>query len=504
MKTLHTLPTDKGFFDKYASLIKSVVLAGIFAQIVSGMTESGAIFTSTKASLEPFYLGWWGVLLAGIVAALATLVIEVGLRKTFPVAVDAVLYRRWSGLELWISLFVWLLSVALFTTSGLLSFHNSRVIVDDLTPEAEQHTTTSADSTYQAETAAHRQTFVADSTLIADSYAGKITSTGTAFNSKIKAKDEKIRGYESREARTGRSYASRKDRTRQERAELEAEKAEALAVLEAERADELTQARTNYREQIEVAIASRKTAIDEVKTANQQAEKDRLANVNKYGGGLGWFTVVCLFLFAVSVILDRIHRKGAGITESVQIEAYDFRPGAFREWWSAITERVNYRLHEKITDFANKTPSAPLPAQPGAVYDIAEALQHVTIKLELDRDEEEEQRTIFLSTKEPEEVAPPQRQRIGFQRQGTSTNSSTATHEFSCAVKDARIDVKLADAKQRLRMYKKRLGSHQQKARKQEENNGKVCKRTAEAIINNQEWVRHYEGLLSDLSGNKE
>lgn len=499
MKTLHTLPTDKGFFDKYASLIKSVVLAGIFAQIVSGMTESGAIFTSTKASLEPFYLGWWGVLLAGIVAALATLVIEVGLRKTFPVAVDAVLYRRWSGLELWISIFVWLLSVALFTTSGLLSFHNSRVIVDDLTPEAEQHTTTSADSTYQAETATHRQTFVADSTLIADSYAAKINSTGTAFDGKIKAKNEKIRGYESREARTGRSYASRKDKSRQERAELEAEKAEALAVLEAARADELTQARANYREQIEEATASRKTSTDEVKATNKQAEAERLANVNKYGGGLGWFTIVCLFLFAVSVILDRIHRKGAGITESVQIEAYDFRPGALREWYSAITERINYQLHNKITAFANKTPSAPLPAQPGAVYDLAEALQHVTIRLELDRDEEEEQRTIFLSTKEPEEEAPPQRKRIGFQQQGTSTNSGTGTHENSCAVKDSPADVNLADAKQRLRMYKKRLGSHQQKAIKQEQKNGKVCKRTADAITNNQQWVQHWETIIQTM-----
>lgn len=523
MKSIYSLPQDKLFYDKYASLIKSVVLAGIFAQIVSGMTESGAIFTSTKASLEPFYLGWWGVLLAGIVAALATLVIEIGLRKTFPVAVDAVLYRRWSGLELWISIFVWLLSVALFTTSGLLSFHNSRVIVDDLTPEAEQQTTTSADSTYQAETAAHRQTFVADSTLIANSYAAKTTSTRAAFDGRIKAKDEKIRGYESREARTGRSYASRKDRTRQERAELEAEKAEALAALEAARADELTQARTNYREQIKEATASRKTATDEVKTANQQAEKDRLANVNKYGGGLGWFTVVCLFLFAVSVVLDRIHRKGAGITESVQIEAYDFRPGALREWWSAITERINYSLHNRITAFANETPSAPLPAQPDAVYDLAEALQHVTIKVELDQATSDEQKIVYLNTKEPEETTKPKRNRIGFNRDRETTNDATnpvdplyaanheaettnheqegtTNHKAAETTKESYETTDLRHAKQQLKKYKKRLGSHQQKAIKQERDSGKVCKRTNDAIANNSQWVEHWTGVIQDLS----
>ncbi len=501
MKSLHSLPQDKNFFDTYANLIRSVVWAGLFAQVVSGITESGAIFTSTKASLEPFYLGWWGLLFAALVAALATLVIEVGLRKTFPVAVDAVLYRRWSGLELWISVFVWLLSVALFTTSGLLSFHNSRVIVDDLTPEAEQETTTQVDSIYQVETAAHRQVFVADSTLIVNNYTAKIASTGTAFDGKIKAQDEKIRGYESREVRTGKSYASRKDRVRQERAELQAEKVEALAALEAARADELTQAQADYRVQVKEAVANRKKATAEVHTTNKQAEADRLANVNKYGGGLGWFTVVCLFLFAVSVVLDRIHRKGAGITESVQIEAYDFRPGWFTEWWCAVRERINYKLHERITAFANNTPAAPKPAQPGAVYDIAEALQHVTIKLQLEKGEDDD-KVIYLNTKEPE-VASPRRRQIGFQKEveaesscdlysTPNTEGSHTKHEYSTK--------ELREAKQRLKMYKKRLGSHQQKALAQEREKGKVCKRTAEAIENNQSWVEHYTAVIDQLA----
>jgi hypothetical protein len=502
MKTLHSLPKDKRFFDNYATLIKSVVLAGIFAQVVSGMTESGAIFTSTKQSLEPFQLGLWGLLLAALVALLATAVIEVGLRKTFPVAVDAVLYNRWSGLELWISVFVWLLSVVLFGASGLLSFHNSKVIVDDFTPPPVEQTTMATDSTYQSETSTHRATFATDSTIIADAYAAKIASTTTAYDGKIKAKTEKIRGYESREGRTGKSYVSSKDRVRQQRAELEAEKATELATLTAAKADELKQARANYRAMTETATADRKTAAAEIKAANDKAEADRIAAVNKYGGGLGWFTVVCLFLFAVSVVLDRIHRKGAGIEESVQIEAYDFRPGAFREWWSAISERISYKLHNRITAFANGTPSAPLPAQPGAVYDLAEALQHVTIKLQLEQADEDEQRIVYLNAKEPEESTPAQRRQIGFQQQRDAENSCdlySTRNTNDAHTKHEHETVDLREAKQRLKMYKKRLGSHQQKALKQEENKGKVCKRTADAITNNKGWISHYEQVINQL-----
>ena len=166
---------------------------------------------------------------------------------------------------------------------------------------------------------------------------------------------------------------------------------------------------------------------------------------------------------------------------------------------SAISERVSYSMHNKITAFANRTPSAPLPAQPGAVYDLAEALQHVTIKLELDNNSEEEPRVVFLSAKEPEEEAPPPRKQIGFNREKESTNNSVPTHENSCAVKGTPEAVNLADAKQRLRMYKKRLGSHQQKATSQQKKSGKVCQRTADAIDNNKQWVNHYEGIISQL-----
>jgi hypothetical protein len=534
MKILHSLPKDKAFFDNYAPLIKAVTLAGIFAQVVSGLTEIGIIYTGTAQSLQPLALAWFGMVLSIAVAAIATATIEVGLRQALPKAVDSILFKRWNGLHLPISIFVWLLVVVLMGASGYLSFKNSTVIVEGFTPEPEQQTTTATDSTYNAQTADLRASFVQDSAMIATAYESRTAATVAAYDGQIRAKEEKLRGYESRETRTGKSFASAKDKVRQERAELEAERAGALATLATDKAKEMATAKDNYRASLTTATAAREASTTEIKTANRQAESERAATVAGYGGGLGWFTVVCLFIFTVSVILDRIYRKGAGITESIQIGAFDFRPGAIAEAIAAARERVNQALHSRITAFANRTPAAPLPPQPGAVFDLVEALQHVTIKLELDKGGEPG-RVMYLNSKEPPQLAQPpkQQQQIGYRHFGTSqpTNSPPATTNLPtnqaqgistnpapttntgnsvyaqgtpCAVKATPENINLADALQRLKMYKKRLGSHQQKAKAQERKDGKVCKRTAEAIANNREWVGHWEAVIINLqNGNK-
>jgi hypothetical protein len=55
----------------------------------------------------------------------------------------------------------------------------------------------------------------------------------------------------------------------------------------------------------------------------------------------------------------------------------------------------------------------------------------------------------------------------------------------------------------RLVQYRKRLGTHTQKAKAQQRKTGEVKARTAEAIANNGTWVSHYEGILKSLTNEK-
>lgn len=132
---------------------------------------------------------------------------------------------------------------------------------------------------------------------------------------------------------------------------------------------------------------------------------------------------------------------------------------------------------------------------------MVEALQHVTIKLQLEKGEEDD-KVIYLNTKEPE-LASPQRRQIGFRKESEAesscdlystpnTEDAHTKHEYSTK--------ELREAKQRLKMYKKRLGSHQQKAMAQEREKGTICRRTAEAIENNQTWVEHYTAVITQIT----
>lgn len=508
MKILTSLPQDKQFFDTYAPLSKKINGAGMFAQVVSGLTEIGIIYTSCNQALAPLSLGMWGMVISMIVAFIATAVIEIGLRYTFPSAVDSILFKRWKGLHAPISVFVWLLAIVLMTTSGLLSFKNSSVIVDNFTPEVQNETTVLADSIFQSERLVYASAFRQDSAMIETTYQGQILALNTSYENKIKAKQQRIRGYESREARSDKSYASRKDRIRQDIANLEAEQADSLSSLTLAKSGELIALKKANKKALESIKQQHTKSVDKVNANNDKAANERIASVESYGGGLGWFTVVCLFLFSVSVILDRIYRKGAGITETVQIESYDFRLSAWTELLAAYKERFNYLLHDRIKSFADTTPPAPLPAQPGAVFDLAEALQHVTVKLSVNEEEEEEEKVIYINTKDPTES---EHRRIGFftkKQKEEQTKAScdlystpnTGDKNTKHEPNEAYETTDIREAKQRLKMYKKRLGSHKQKAIKQKKDKGVVCKRTQDAIDNNQSWVTHWEEQVSKLS----
>jgi hypothetical protein len=58
----------------------------------------------------------------------------------------------------------------------------------------------------------------------------------------------------------------------------------------------------------------------------------------------------------------------------------------------------------------------------------------------------------------------------------------------------------LADAKQRLRQYKKRCAKHYQKHQYNIKHGLKTSTRTLKAIENNKKWVEHYHNQIKDLT----
>jgi len=500
MKILKTLPTEQGFFETYARMAGAIRLSGFAAQIVSGLTEIGGIYAAAYATLVVI-LPDLAIFMAAIIAALGTAVIEVGLRVLMPQSVDAVLYRRFGGLHGPMTISIWLLTVVLLTASGVLSFKNSKTIVASVTPEAAQETTAQADSVLSARTAELSAAWQADSAAVAVQAAALAAATQTAYRGQIAAKETELGNIRQREKRSNQSFATQREGIRADIANLEAMQAQELAAIEAGKAQELAAARQAWKGKQGEAEAAHLAAAERINAANQAAKAERAATVAGYGGGLAWFTLVALLLFTVSVVLDRIHHKGSGIEEKAQIGEYDFRPSKWKEAIDAFSDRLDYLVRSRITDFANATPPAPLPADPSELYDPA-ALADVRVKLELEPEDEGEDRVIYLTPKrrrigfappdEGEDKGPANRAKRGQSRVGFTAHERThetweRTHET---------EGNKADLLQRLNQYRKRWASHKQKADALSRKGRPVPQRTLDAIENNAHWIAHYERLL--------
>jgi hypothetical protein len=489
MKKLRSLPQNRDFFDVYATLIKTVRKSKTAVQMVSAATEIGIIYSAALSALQPIFPTGATYLAMGI-AILGTLVIEMGLRVMMPQSVDAILYKRFQGLHLPMTITVISLSVALVATSGTLSFKNSKVVVEQFTPEVKETATYLPDSIYLVKADLLQREYAADSLATAQKYTGLQEATTLAFANRIKAKERELENLRRKEVRTELSFATRKDQTRLAIENLKAEQAEALVNLKTEEEQVFTTLRTDYKTALTGIQNDHQQSIQDIQATNQSAQREREYLVQSYGLGLGWFTLVCLFIFCLAVVLDRVHAKGAGIAEKIDISQYDFSPSIWVNALEAIRERVNYFFHNKIRAIEEATPPAPLPAARQELYDPT-ALTNVTITLKLESEKESGEQVIYIPNK---------RRQIGFQRVPPTEEESAHTKD-SCVIKDAPKDIDLRQCKIRLKDYKKRLGKHIQKKIKQEGKGEVVSKRTLNAIENNQRWVEHYTQLLQKLSG---
>ena len=170
---IKSIPKNTQFFATYARLALAIRKSGWAAQLVSGLTEIGGIYAAAYAALYPIVPDV-AMYMAACIAIIGTLVIELGLRVLAPHTVDAILYRRFQGLYLAMTIAIWILTVILLATSGVLSFKNAHTIVEQVTPDAEQETTVVLDSVRHIELSKKSAIWVADSTHIAAQYAIQI------------------------------------------------------------------------------------------------------------------------------------------------------------------------------------------------------------------------------------------------------------------------------------------------------------------------------------------
>ncbi len=375
MKSFLTLPKDSDFFNRYARLIPALKISGYLAQIVSALTELGVLFTAIHTSLVFFVPGqaWLGAIVG---AFIGVAIIETGLRVLLPYSVRAILHRRFSGLDLPLTIIVWGACAVLLSAGTLMSYHGSRDVVDRVKPKPKLEATTAADMEYQEAERKVLTTWRTDSTEIAVRYGAQLDATKAQYAALIAQASGKLKNIEAKE-RPGQRFSTAKNQVRERVATLEAEQAGKLATLQTEKSKEMSTASGRKNE----ALASAAAALGKVKARTEKANSETIAETdkrtNRYKGGLSWFTVLAHLILIVSVAVDEIHKKGSGIETKVVPTQYDFSGSILSELFHAMGCRWNQFVRERIRRIEESTPPPPLPLSPNELYSLDNMQQPV-------------------------------------------------------------------------------------------------------------------------------
>jgi hypothetical protein len=322
MKTYYTAPSNLEFYQAYSGLVSTLRVTGYLAQAISALTEFGVIFSLIKSSLVeifPDYATQWALL----GAILGTLFLEAGLRKFLPFSFRVILYHRYQGLHLPISISVVAVTVALVLTSALLSYQGSREMAVSIVPLPQAVTDAPVLQRQEKANAEAMLQWQGDSLAIEQEYQAAMAETGTRYALRI-AQEKRTPGYSPNQSRRLEA---------QEKARLATNRAVALKKAIEQRNTRISTSREKVEHKL--AALEEKNALETHKAGKKAA---------RYGGGLAWFTVIALGILIFGIGIEEAHRKGSGMEETSWIGKFDFEPGlaptlsfrleeAWQRWW---------------------------------------------------------------------------------------------------------------------------------------------------------------------------
>lgn len=367
MKTLFSLPKDEGFFSRYATLVPTLRKLGGLSQIINAITEVGIIYAVTFSMLTEFW-GAYAAPLAVFAAVVGVFVIEGGLRKFLPFAARAILYKRFQGLDAWMTGFILVTCLSLFVVSLTLSFRGSKAMVEAAAPVPDTKTTDAPDTALNDGKAEAARTFSRDSGEISARYASLITAQRAAYTARIEAERATLARYQ----KNAQKYNSLINGGKAKISALEAERAAKVAELETAKAGEMSEAARRKSADTERVTARHSTATAEISALNAEARTKSDTRTRTYGSGLAWFTLIFHFVLILAVALDEMNMKGSGIEQVAQPNQYHFSEGIWAAFANTMHDKWNHYARTRIQRWADKTPPPPRPTAPPTLYELAD------------------------------------------------------------------------------------------------------------------------------------
>lgn len=349
MKIHKSLPKDEAFFGYYARLIPTLFKVGFLSQLFSAAIEIYILFSILRPKFQGVTEYPERAALLG--ALLLVALLEIGLRTSAAFSVRAILYRKFRGLDLPMTAFIFLLTGSLLLCSIVLHIEGAKEAVEanSAAPQLEQ--TAHVETSGQSEAAGLLRAFSQDSGAIVATYAARIKSTRAEYQAKERA------------------YLSRKGATGAGAAEIRAKGEAKIAALEAERGAKLERALERKDSRLERIKARQFAAADEINGRNKKRLERSEERVNKYSSYLSTFSVLTVLFFLLTIALNEIHKKGSGIEEVAIANQYQFEQPVFAKLATAVNDKFQYHARRAIDRLEDSTPGPRPPLAPHPLYD---------------------------------------------------------------------------------------------------------------------------------------
>ena len=361
MQTKNLIAKNKAFFERYAHLITSLSTVATIAQLIAGSCEIGILYSLLNSALTDFLTGYWLNIASMAGALLCAAMLQTGVKLVYPYAVRAILHKHFKGLDLALTIGIFILISALLTCSIILSFEGSKEVAETIVQKPKEKSTTVSDSLNSAASLSARLLFSSDSATIETKFQGKKEATESNYNARINAIE-----------RTGHKKAT----------SLRAEIQTALGQLKTDLATELQTAGTKRDKSISTASDRNTKEVNAIGTDNATTKSEADLKKLKYKNYIGYFSMFCYLFFLSIFTLNEIYKKGAEIKTKVKPSQRHLSASLISELKETVLEKFDVWARTLIYAWHEKTPAQPLPTSLRALQEHEFDLLTDTVKIE--------------------------------------------------------------------------------------------------------------------------
>lgn len=468
MKTKKNIPTNWSFFNEHGLNYTAYGLIGFIGQVLSGLSLLYAVYSLIIAKINAgggqLSHSYLIVGLAAVVALFVELANRKLARPSIKPWVQKDLFKDDSEARQRHLILTRSYRVILCLVAGLsffLSGVGSVEYAEDSAPPTNLVSIDSIKQAYRTEKLTVQQAFNADTALMAPVFQLRFTAAKNRFINDSLALMKERSKYQGC-ARKGNKWCKGQlivflgkiDESRKAMAD-------SVAVISREQ-NETLQGFLNTREQKLNNLQTDQTAVvSEAKSGNADLITTSENDTSFKGLIFILLTIVGQATFYLMVYLQLQIEAGSGIEQEIEPNEFWDKPGIAEEINSTLSWRIERGIRRLIVYLFPEPDNSKLTDIP-----------YWCIVKQENKDAEEE-----------------------------DENQEETSVPVSCSVKETRpVNQALIDAKSKLSIYRKRVFKHKQKAIVQKRQKGKVLKRTSDAILNNENWVKHWEGVVNSLS----